>query len=1042
MSITCSQVDGQTVSISIDGGVTAERFSVHSGNEFESKVAEVALAALTEPSTSSAPADLASRIAPSSLLFAASEGNIEALNAFLALGMPISEDSLSELVRTAAIHGHDDVTYRLLSEGRALPEEALADIIIEAAGDFKASVLSALFADGRTISDTQMEDACRTALEASNWDNLRTLLTEGPQLNDGSTFLFMYEVPADIITLLDHYDHPARLEDLEHAFVTTGMTGDLAKAKALFNYSKGHISASCFAEAIHEALKGNNEGVLSLLTLRPKATLNAAAETGRHDVVTYLKSAEDFSRSDILDAALCAAENGEVKIYEDLFSSLGAVADDEVTQLLEACILGENKTLLREILAIKGRMPIEDVEQNLQFAAENGRQASFVTIASVYSVIYPGDELASCTQQAAMRAVAAGHAEFVEHIDAETLTPHGVTTLAEALGTSGDTTLLFRFLEAGVEFIHEDIQKMLDKAMAHHHDAFVASAIRNTDLPVEPFLSSLFVTAARFGLAETFQLLQDVESTGTPNIQGRALQQLITQGHWELALSLLESSPSINPLYFQECLEQSCQIGRLDLVTCFLQRWEPTTRHSFERALTLAARYGHADIVSALLSYGRSISYGVRGELVRLASNRGRVEVIRRLLSQGPITETMRRTAENQAHWRESTAIREALAAAHIIEETSDTTELLGPHRNVFSTTYAQVKENPVHFLKLIKQFGFPDHIELQDAPHATDLGGLTKQFLTTLFEAIVEQNLIQRGELGIPLLESEPEENILELMGFLFSSMDARNEERSDRLVTGHLFPVSFFEIVAATDAATTDEEVLIGVSKPFIHDQKNLGLVARLILSKLDPDALEEPSLSEQASAAASSSSSSQAAAADSSSQATSTEKEATPEEAYAKVMWCEPEEAFEDAKGLLEGYVRAGQAFRSGASEELLRKLRTSGASAFTEAVQGQAVSKEGVLASLANHGVSSEHFEWVQEWVRSADEEQLKQFVFAITGNKTLPVGTKLKIKCREDSSDIFELHTCFNSLDLPQTLTREGCLAGITGAVQGSGYETA
>ncbi|MCF7852026.1 MAG: hypothetical protein K9M07_02160 [Simkaniaceae bacterium] len=104
----------------------------------------------------------------------------------------------------------------------------------------------------------------------------------------------------------------------------------------------------------------------------------------------------------------------------------------------------------------------------------------------------------------------------------------------------------------------------------------------------------------------------------------------------------------------------------------------------------------------------------------------------------------------------------------------------------------------------------------------------------------------------------------------------------------------------------------------------------------------------------------------------------------------------------------------------SSELQTLLTTKGAKEFAETLQGSPVSIEALLASIRTEDtISPEKIAWIRERINSSDKSWREMFVYATTGNTMLSPGVRINI-CPSER-DVFEIHTCFNSIALPTAL---------------------
>ncbi|MCF7853113.1 MAG: hypothetical protein K9M07_07745 [Simkaniaceae bacterium] len=424
-------------------------------------------------------------------------------------------------------------------------------------------------------------------------------------------------------------------------------------------------------------------------------------------------------------------------------------------------------------------------------------------------------------------------------------------------------------------------------------------------------------------------------------------------------------------------------------------------------AVINAANKGYLDVIRYLLSNGRTISNRERRREIILEASRGGYADILEFLFQScewTVDSALRASVISRASGPEAGRIRDMIRMARV-EELSLATEVLpgtfSSRNGTFYCTFDDVRANPLAYLNTILEQGFPERIYLIDSPRAVDLGGVTKQFITTLMESLVSKRAIPLGDTKVPTISVEDDKIILANLGRFYSLLAEKNQERTDRFVTGSLFSPKFFEMVLALHEAADD-------------DAKERSIAE--ILASIDPtfkplrDIILDPSEEHQS--------------------------------AYAAAMGCTNEEALEDAKGYPATYVEAAEAFLCGINTQLRELLISNGTEVFSTTLQGLPVSKEALLGAIQTEGdVDPIKFDWLKEAINSSDDEWRVKFVRVITGNALLSPG--LKIKVRPSSENLFEIHTCYNSLHLPIiTMSKEEFLAALDAALSDQRYNTA
>ena len=306
------------------------------------------------------------------------------------------------------------------------------------------------------------------------------------------------------------------------------------------------------------------------------------------------------------------------------------------------------------------------------------------------------------------------------------------------------------------------------------------------------------------------------------------------------------------------------------------------------------------------------------------------------------------------------------------------------------------IQEDPVAVLQMLSADALPNSFRLENSPQTIDLGGVSKQVYYTLFSSLIENSPLYLNDKQIPSVEKGAIDEIKSLqiyhtLGAFYSRFAIRNQERSDPFLTGQVFSPQFFhmiKILGVSPNADIDLLTLLeSVDKEnkacfsLLKDPKNEKLktdVKNLMLNIYGVEGDENKEL------------------------------------AFAT-------EIFDRYKNPILHFIKG--ASTSGVSEEFFSNIRRLTPEQISEWLQGKTVSKELVLSSLVVENDQNPHFidyvTWVKENINSADQEWLEKFVFAITGRKVLAFNTKIKLRLTWREGAVFEIHTCFNSLDFPR-----------------------
>jgi hypothetical protein len=312
------------------------------------------------------------------------------------------------------------------------------------------------------------------------------------------------------------------------------------------------------------------------------------------------------------------------------------------------------------------------------------------------------------------------------------------------------------------------------------------------------------------------------------------------------------------------------------------------------------------------------------------------------------------------------------------------------------------LKENPLRWLSHVTERGLPTHVSFSEYPSAVDVGGITKQFITTLVEALILKEAFKRTEDGLPLIVKDQDRICVWQLGRLYSMLHERNGSRSDKILAGTLFHPRFLELVK--NAGSSESEA-IKLSDAASTLQGINALYRCLTAVILEPNAANKA--------------------------------------AYREASGCEEGEEEQGAKEQLIEYLHSARAFYDGCTERFKEYMAGSEASIALASIQGKDVTADKLIAALTLEGSGAhlrQKFEWIQEKVRGADKPFLIKFLKAITGKTTLSPGTEIKIKETWRDGQVFEMHTCFNSIDVPKgAMEKEAFLAALEASVSGEGY---
>ncbi|MCX6991416.1 MAG: hypothetical protein NTX49_10225 [Chlamydiae bacterium] len=320
-------------------------------------------------------------------------------------------------------------------------------------------------------------------------------------------------------------------------------------------------------------------------------------------------------------------------------------------------------------------------------------------------------------------------------------------------------------------------------------------------------------------------------------------------------------------------------------------------------------------------------------------------------------------------------------------------------------TTFQDVRARPDYYLALVTRSdsAFPTRVTLANNPRTLDLGGVTKEFITKLMKYLAESPSIALSETGFPRQINEQTRATYQKLGMFYSILDKQNTSRMrDNFVTGTLFHAGFFQILQKVALQETVEELRKEATRQISAASGQAW--SPLILEPENRRALE----------------------------------------AYAAALGQTTEEALTSTHEQVDEFINAAKSFYNGTTAAFKEKIRLTDPAVLAREIQGEPISKEGLIAALMNVCYpDAQCFEWIKEKIRVSDQEWRTMFVSVITGNGALTPGTKIRIQYTSEhhTPGTFEIHTCFNSLAVPRGL-ENGLFLQSLDAVLVDGYNIA
>ena len=576
--------------------------------------------------------------------------------------------------------------------------------------------------------------------------------------------------------------------------------------------------------------------------------------------------------------------------------------------------------------------------------------------------------------------------------------------LAEAVvnaARGGRLQVVQFLLSQGRSISEESLKWAVGNASADGHLEVVQFLLSQGRSISEESLGYAVLCAAQNGHLEAIQFLLSQGAISQADLT-QAVRAAVLGGYSEVVEFLLSQGRSIPQANLTQAVKDAAHNGHLAVIRFLLSQGRSISQAGLTQAVRNATQNGYLEVVRFLLSDGRTLREADRGDPILLSASRGHASILEFLLQQGPIREDVRNSAITQAGRsclypspQLTGTIQDILLMAPIIPgqpgtlvATTQTSIPVGS----FGTTLDSVNRDPEEHLKTIHEDGFPRRVVLLDNLRAVDLGGVSKQFISTLMKALRPKLLLT--EAGLPQNErsddSYPRYKTLYMqLGRFYALMDVRNEDRTDKFVTGALLHPSFFTIVKTIATESSLENRRREVAKQVLATNPE-SIASQLVLgSAITTDALQ----------------------------------------AYREGIGCNEGEELETAQAEIDSFIEAAQNFYDGATESFQSKIRHSDPTLLARILQGEPASQEALLAAIEKDArLPEERFRWIQEKIQTSDEPWRIRFVKAITGNEVLSPGIRIQIGACWRGPGVFELHTCFNSLDVstgvvPENLRR-------------------
>lgn len=556
---------------------------------------------------------------------------------------------------------------------------------------------------------------------------------------------------------------------------------------------------------------------------------------------------------------------------------------------------------------------------------------------------------------------------------------------------SGDLDILNFFFEDGRTVLQVDLGLAVEVAACAIQLPVIRLLLSHGRTIDQAFTARCVDKAVRAGDLAAVQFLLSEGRTMSNAAFQQVFHEAIRENHLEIVRFIIAVYPTLGERALGLGLKTAARWGYIELVQLLVATGRIHAQIYYGGAIENAAAAGHLNVVRYLipLTQGSFLRFN---QVMLISAARGWGEVLAVLLERGPISRTLRDSCISQAY---NNTIRDLMQMAALAPE--DHGPQLSPYDpGRMTLSFEDLKKRPAIWLNAIFCRGMPSSICFTEYPLAIDLGGVMKQFISTLVESLITNKVFLRTEKGLLCCETTSDQQHLRQLGKFYSDLDLKNSMRADKFLTGLLLHPRFLELVVITVATMSEEEKL---------------RQAALLIAQIDPEQQIIASVLLR--------------------------PEAHVLRNFQEIMGCASGEEEAEARAMIKSFLKAASAFYEGSTACFQAKILKNPVETL-QAIQGEKVSNDAIIAALICHGRSpslQRKFDWIKEKILAADPDFCLKFLKAITGKTTLAPSDKIKIKETWKMYPVFEIHTCFSSLDVPrEDLDQQDFLRGLEGCL--------
>jgi len=816
-------------------------------------------------------------------------------------------------------------------------------ILVKAAQNGRLDIIQALLA-GANISDEDRGLAVRNAALGGRLDIIRALLANNA--------VILPEDRGAAVARAAENGHLQVIRELlpEGANIPEEFRG-LSVIRAAEN---GHLE-------IVQALLANGTNI----SVRDRGmAVIVAAHNGRLDIIQALLAGANISDMLRGEAVQLAAENGHFEIVRALLN--GSISDEHRGFAVVHATQARRLDIIRELLPEGATIPEEFRGISVIRAAENGHLEIVQALLQNRAIFEPDRGLA--VQYAAQN----GHFEIVLALlpDDATIPPEDRGVAVVRAIQARRTDIIRALLANNAVILPEDRGIAVIEATRRGYLQVVQELLQN-GLISDEHRGWAVVHAAHTRRLDIIQALL-VNGAISDEARGLAVRDAAAVvGHLYIIQALLQNGP-ISVVDRGKAVVYAAQFRHPEVVLALLQNG-PISVVDRGGAVVYAAMGGHTQVIRELMRGPENsfifVNHPQIDEAILRTVQSGNAEVLEALLTNIPsITSILQQSAITQARVylndSDRNRILDLLGMVNIDDLVQGAQEPDLAPDSLVVLDWKDVNDDPLRFLEAAVTCQFR-HIAFGRRRVVVDLGGVSKQFLSTLTQALQDKKLLEIDDYTrLPRLSQgeslRPQQvDTLKYLGALISHLDRRNEGRSDKFMIGPIFHEEFFKYFRSD-------------APPFRTFFIDGNLKDSDVEAKYNESRIFEG------------------------------------DETYD--LW---KSSIQDAMSCIqEGFTHEFQ-LKIEANPNLGRELL------------GQKLTAQSILGSLKiQEGLNPNMVLWLQNWIRSTTDEKRQEFVFGITGNKFLsPMGILIKKGWREPAN--FEIHTCSNSLDLPDTTKSNG-----------------